>query len=237
MKIKVYINELKYRLFFLFFTLAGNAILLYTYKEEVIFLLGEHQSKFFPYFISTNLTEIFFGFFKLTFSLALYFTFPSFIGQLWFFLVPALYRYEYEIFRNFCFLSIFTFFISTFLTLSIFLPYCWKFFSSFQIEAPESLVSIHMELRINDYLNFFLTILFSLTLIFHFFFIFLFFLKMLPLNLFIKFRKIGHFLIFILATLFTPPDLFSQILIASLFLAFFEIFLFSTFLLNEYKRV
>lgn len=236
MKIKSYIKEIQYRLFFLFLTFFGNAVIFYFYKEQLIFLLGKSQSNFFPYFISTNLTEIFFVFIKITFSLAFYFTLPCFMLQTWFFLIPALYKYEYEISKKLLIASFFLFTVCTIGTLKLFLPYCWEFFSSFQLKSQENLVGIHMELKINNYLNFFLEILFSITFLFHFFIVFLFSMKLFPIKLFIKFRKVVYFFIFMLATLFSPPDIFSQLSIGGVLILFYEIFLFSSFLRIEYKK-
>jgi len=95
MKIKVYMKEIQYRLFFTCFCFVFNALMIYYFKEQLIFLLGQHQNNNFPHFITTNLPEVFLCFIKLSIFLGFYFSFPITLLQFWFFLRPALYKYEY----------------------------------------------------------------------------------------------------------------------------------------------
>ena len=236
MKVTTYFLEIYKRLLVLLLTWILNFLVLYFYKEEIVYLLGQHQQNNFPYFISTNLTEIFFVFIKLSFFLAFYFLYPILLIQLALFFIPALYRYEFLIIRNLFFVSIFLYITTTFFTYNIFLPYCWKFFNSFQINAEESLVSIHLETKIADYLNFFIETFLLLNIVLHFFLVFVFFLQKLTLNFIIKYRKLFYLSFFIFATLVTPPDVFSQILIGFVFVFSFEVFLYSLFLSKEYKK-
>jgi len=236
MKVTTYFLEIYNRFFVLFLTWLLNFLVVYTYKEEIVYLLGQHQQNIFPYFISTNLTEIFFVFLKLSFFLGFYFIYPIFLIQLFLFLIPALYKYEYLIIRNLFFVSIFLYILTTYFTYEIFLPYCWKFFNSFQLNAEESLISIHLETRIADYLNFFIETFLLLNIVLHIFLVFILFLYKITLNFIIKHRKIFYLAFFVFATIVTPPDIFSQIIVGFLFLTSFEIFLFSLFLSKEYEK-
>ena len=236
MKIKIYFTEIYYRVTVLFFTWVLNFITLFTYKEQIVYMLGQHQQNLFPYFISTNLTETLMVFFKLSLFLAFYFSYPIVLVQIALFLLPGLHKYEYITIRNFLFVSIFSYIITTYLTYQIFLPYCWKFFNSFQLKAEESLVSIHLETRIADYLSFFLESFLVLNLAFHIFLIFVFLLHRVRLNFIIEQRKLFYLFFFIFATIVTPPDIISQILVGTSFLLTFEIFLFSLFISKEYKE-
>jgi len=121
-------KELKYRGIFIFLTLLTNIVVIFSFKEELIFLLGQHQNTNFPHFITTNLPEVFLCFIKLSIFLGLYFTFPNILLQCWFFLRPALYKYEYQLIKNFLWISIFLFFLGSFSVYNIILPYSWKFF-------------------------------------------------------------------------------------------------------------
>lgn len=236
MKVTTYLLEIYNRLLVLFLTWILNFLVLYFYKEEIIYLLGQHQQNILPYFISTNLTEIFFVFIKLSCFLAFYFLYPVLLLQIALFLLPGLYSYEYTILRNLFFLSMILYVTTTYFTYEIFLPSCWKFFNSFQLNAEENFVSIYLETRIADYLNFFTESFLLLNIILHIFLIFLFLLHKFTLNFIVKYRKFFYFSFFLFATLLTPPDIFSQIIIGSFFLFSFEIFLFSLFLSKEYKK-
>ena len=236
MKVTRYFLEIYNRLLILLLTWGLNFFVLFYYKEQIVYILGQHQETTFPYFISTSLTEIFFVYIKLSSFLALYFAYPIIVIQLALFIIPGLYKYEYLVVRNFLLLSIMLYIGTTIFTYKVFLPYCWKFFSSFQLKAEESLISLHLEARIADYLSFFFETYFLLNAILHIFLIFLFLLYKITLNYILKYRKLFYLLFFIFATLMTPPDVISQIIVGLFFLVFFEIFLFSLFLSYEYKK-
>lgn len=236
MKLKTYFKEIYNRLIICMLTTTLNFIVLYCYKEQIVYILGQHQQTLFPYFISTGLTEIFFIFIKLSLFLAFYFSYPILLIQLGIFLTPGLYKYEYIIIRNFFLLSLNLYFSTTLLAFKYFLPYCWKFFTSFQMKADESLVSIHLETRISDYLNFFFEIFISLNIVLHIFLIFIVLLYKFTLNFIIVYRKFFHIILFTFATVITPPDILSQILIGFFFIVSFELFLFSLFLSREYRE-
>lgn len=236
MKVTRYFLEIYNRLLILLLTWGLNFFILFYYKEQIVYILGQHQETTFPYFISTSLTEIFFVYIKLSSFLAFYFAYPIIVIQLALFIIPGLYKYEYLVVRNFLLLSIMLYIGTTIFTYKVFLPYCWKFFSSFQLKAEESLISLHLEARIEDYLSFFFETYFLLNAILHIFLIFLFLLYKITLNYILKYRKLFYLLFFIFATLMTPPDVISQIIVGLFFLVFFEIFLFSLFLSYEYKK-
>lgn len=236
MKVTRYFLEIYNRLLILLLTWGLNFFVLFYYKEQIVYILGQHQETTFPYFISTSLTEVFFVYLKLSSFLAFYFAYPIIVIQLALFIIPGLYKYEYLVIRNFLLLSIMLYIGTTIFTYKVFLPYCWKFFSSFQLKAEESLISLHLEARIADYLSFFFEAYFLLNAILHIFLIFLFLLYKITLNSILKYRKLFYLLFFLFATLMTPPDVISQIVVGLFFLVFFEIFLFSLFLSSEYKK-
>lgn len=236
MKVKDYFLELYHRLFILLFTFGLNFVILFYYKEQLIYLIGQHQQSLIPSFISTSLAEIFLVFLKLSFFLAFYFSYPVILAQVAFFIIPGLYKYEYKIVRNFFVISILLYLIATIFTTKVFLPYCWAFFSSFQLQASENLINLQLEPRIADYLNFFFETFLLLNLVLHLFLVFIFFLRKVTLDFIVKYRKVFYLGFFIFATLVTPPDVGSQLLVGSFFICFFEIFLFSLFVTKEYQK-
>lgn len=236
MKIKVYMKEIQYRLFFTSFTIVVNAVVIYCFKEQLVFLLGQHQNTDFPHFITTNLPEVFLCFIKLSFFLGFYFSFPIIVSQSWFFLSPALYKYEYNLTKNFLLISLTLFVIGNFFLYKIILPYCWKFFSAFELNYESNGVSLQLETRLHDYLNFFIQLLYSLNLTTNFCLFLSFFLFRFPAKTLTKLRKIIYFLCFFVATLLTPPDIFSQIFVGLILITLYEFFMFSFFLTHEYKK-
>lgn len=236
MKIKVYLKELQYRLFFTCLCILLNTITIYRSKDLLVFLLGQHQNNNFPHFIATNLPEVFLSLIKLSFFFGLYFGFPIILIQAWFFICSALYKYEYKIIRRVVVGITLLYVFATFSVYKIFLPYCWKFFSTFELNFEDSGVNLQLETRLQEYLDFLVGIMYTLN-VFLIFCLFLgFFLFKFPLFRLIKFRKIMYFSGFILATLITPPDIASQIFIGTILVFVYEIFMFSIFLLHEYKK-
>ena len=119
---------------------------------------------------------------------------------------------------------------------TLLIPYCWKFFCGFELNYEKSGVGIQLETRLYEYLNFFTEIFFSLNIVLNLCLFLSFFLLKFPIRILIKIRKIIYFFSFILATILTPPDIISQILVGICIIATYEFFLFSIFLTNEYKK-
>lgn len=236
MKIKTYFLELQYRFFFFFLHFSFLFFVIYIYKEEITFFILCCQKEEFPYFITTHLTEIFSVYIKLSFFLALYGSFPFLLLQAGLFFNPALYQYESQFIQNYFLFGLFIYLIGTSLTYKIFIPYCWEFFSSFQTSSTENYVGIHFETKLNSYCNFFLKSLYFLQFSFQLFgFLFFFLPKFQPFFYKIS-RKLIYFIFLGVATLITPPDVFSQILLTLSLCILYESFVFFTLLNLEYKR-
>lgn len=236
MKIKTYFLELQYRFFLFLLHFSFLFLLIYLYKEEITFLILFCQKGEFPYFISTHLTEIFSVYLRLSFFLSLYGSLPFFILQLGLFLNPGLYQYESKFVQNYFCFSLLIYFIGTLLTYKIFIPYCWEFFSSFQTSSTENYVGIHFETKFNSYCNFFLKSLFFLQFSFQLLGFLFFFLPRFQPSFYKISRKLIYFIFLGIATLITPPDVFSQILLATSLCVLYEGFVFFVLLNIEYKR-
>ena len=236
MKVKIYIKEIQFRLFFICFSFFLNFLTIYYYKEQVIFSLGQHQISDFPHFIATNLPEIFFCLIKFSIHVALYCSFPVIVAQFWLFLIPALYKHEYKILKNFLTLSISLYFVSNLLFCTKILPYCWKFFSAFQLNYERNGISLQLEARLHEYIDFFTSTLFSINLTLNSCLFLSFFLLKFPAHILIKLRKIIYFSNFITATIITPPDILSQVITGTSLIILYEMFIFSLFLTKQYKK-
>jgi len=128
------------------------------------------------------------------------------------------------------------FFLSNFLLCTKLLPYCWKFFSGFQLTYEDSGISVQLETRLHEYIDFFTNTLFSINLTLNFCMILSFFLLKLPTHFLTKLRKIIYFSNFIAATIITPPDILSQLITGISLIAMYELFIFSLFLTKQYKK-
>lgn len=236
MILKSFFKEILYRLVVCFYSLAYNFTIIYIFKEEIFYAIGKEQQSFFPYFIAAKVTEIFFTYFKMSFFFALYASYTVFFLQALFFLAPALYFYEFKQIRNFFFFSLTSYTLATFLSFQIFYPSFWKFFSSFQSKADESLVGIYLETNISQFFGFFFDLFLSLNLAFHFLFLFFYLLKNFAGNFLINYRKLFYFFFLLFATLLPSPEFYTQIFFATFFIIFFEFFIYFFFLKEEYKK-
>lgn len=237
MKIFFYLKEIKNRFFILFCNLLFNFFILFYYRDQLIYILIQSHQEFFNNFMCTNLTEIFFTFLKLTALLAFYFSYPILLLQLILFFVPALYSYEYQKIKLIVLNSFFLYCLCNFLTYKIFLPLCLNFFFGLQLKGDDVLMSYELETGLKVYTEFFLQILYTLLLIFHCFFLFLYYLYKINLKHLIYYRKIIYIFNFTLATIFSPPDIGSQLFLGILLIFFFEVFLIFAFISNQYKTI
>lgn len=226
MKAFTYMKEIQNRLKIIILTFFLNICVLIFYKEPIFFILGQYQENNLPYFITTSLTEIFFAFFKLSLLMGLYFTIPIILIQIWAFLTPGLYQYEYQALKKFIYLSIFLYIVCTITTQYIIVPNCWKFFSSLEIKGQESIINIYLETRLKEYLEFYINIFLTLNIIFQSFLVFLILIKNLKINQIVRRRNYIYLTFCTMATIFSPPDVISQVVIGLGQLLIFEIFLF-----------
>ena len=121
-------------------------------------------------------------------------------------------------------LSFILWLLSLLLLNKIILPFCWNFFTSFQNQSVPS-VNIFFEIRITEYLSLYV-ITYYITVLIGQCFLFLFLLLSVLNNklLFVRnTRKIFYLIFFILATLITPPDVISQLILGSAFILIYEL--------------
>ena len=224
-----FLKEIKNRSFLLLLTWLSVASVSYLYKETLIFLIVKPSLTIFQtsslYFIFTNLTDLFLMYLNLTFFLATQISL-FFIGyHLLLFLAPGLHNFEYKKLVIVFSLSFLFWILSVIILNSYILPISWQFFLSFQTPTNQSMISFHLEAKITEYINFYIRLYYICCLnfqLFVFLFIFLDYMKE-RLNLLRTLRKFTYFGFFLIATLLTPPDVFSQVILGLSLIAFFEI--------------
>jgi sec-independent protein translocase protein TatC len=119
------------------------------------------------------------------------------------------------------------FFLSlSILILNIFvLPYVWTFFSGFQTNQYNESINIFFEAQITEYLNFYILTYYinvSIGQVFVFFLLLLNFIEN-KIKFINNTRKIFYSIFLIFATIITPPDIISQIIISLCFSLIYEI--------------
>lgn len=220
MSITLYLQEIKHRIIktLIFFVIVF--CICYFFAESIYqFLLVPLIKLQDEKLIYTHLFEAFFTYVKTAFIAASILSIPFFIFQIYLFAAPGLYKKEKKIFWFYITISIFLFLISIFLVYLYIIPLVWKFFLSFQ---SSSLTFIP---KINEYLS----VIFGLFLGFAIMFqlpiviIFLNHINIIDVHSLQKWRKFVIVMIFIVAAFLTPPDIFSQVLLAIPLLILYEL--------------
>lgn len=232
MRFKTYFLELQYRSFIVFCHCFLCFCIFYYFKTKIFtsFLHNFVNFDESETFSAMHLTDIFTVFFKLCAFLSIYFSVPLFFFQCYLFLTPSLYNYENKIIKTYCFFSTILFFFCTFCTYYITIPFCWNYFTSFEIKD-----FLEFDPRIDSFLDFNIKILCFSQLCFQLFFV-SFFLLTKKRPLFYQFpRKILYFFFLLVSTIVTPPDLVSQVILTFFFIFSYESFVFFFIFISKYK--
>ena len=179
-------------------------------------------------FIYTDLTEPFFTNVKLAAFGALCVSFPIMAGQIWAFVAPGLYKNERQAFLPFLVATPFMFVVGSAFFYYVLLPYAIKFFAGFEQAAGPDNLPVQMENKVGEYIGFVMTLIFAFGLCFE-----------LPVLLSLLARvglvtsqglkakrRYAIVIVFLVAAVVTPPDVFSQVSLALPILALYEISIF-----------
>ena len=229
-----YYLEIKNRLFLLFITWIFVSMICYLYKETILFLLIDSSSYLQtlneePYFIFTDISEIFYVYLQLTFFISNQIAIVMLFYHTLLFLSSGLYQFEYKKLQFAFKVFTFSWLSSIFLLNKFIIPFSWSFFLSFQ-QADN--ISFFFEAKIVEYFNYFTNlyyicfincqILTVVTLLLNNF--------STDLKKVRKLRKLFYLIFVVFSTLTTPPDIISQIAMSSCLIIFYELLLFSKYL-------
>jgi len=234
-----YLSELKYRLIYFLVSFFLIFITAYFYSEVIFYLLANpllnisnSQS---TSFISTHVSEIFLSYLKLAGFIGIVCSFFVFLCHVYIFLVPGLYKNEKSYLFNLILVSFFLFILSFFCTYYYLIPVIWKFFLSFQFISSD--LDLNLNPRIYEYINITLKLLllfsfsFQLPLILKLLLDF----KLISLNFLVKKRHFFILFSFIISGIITPPDIYSQFILAITSIFFFEFTIFFKLFSNSIK--
>jgi sec-independent protein translocase protein TatC len=222
--------ELRRRLLFCLLAFTGVFVACYLVAEPIYAFLmrplvdafGEASGRRMIY---TGLEEAFLTYVKLAFFAALFLTLPLMLIQVWKFVAPGLYRNEKRSLGK-----VFAFTPALFLTgaaLAYYFvfPLAWKFFLGFESSGADTGIPVQMETRVSEYLGLVIHMILAFGLSFE-----------LPALLYIlgeigivssrmlaENRRYAIVIVYAIAGVITPPDLFSQIALGTPLLALYEI--------------
>jgi sec-independent protein translocase protein TatC len=244
----LYLKELYLRFYFLIFSFFTVLVVFWIYKKNLLTLLtfsllnnlvADGGKNVFEHLIYTNPAEIFSIYLSLVLYFSLLLTFPYCIWHFLDFLRSSFYNGEYFNIKSIV-IKIFLFlFLANLLGVLICFPYIWSFFNAFNHQNElNCLLSFSLELRVQEYFNFFFTFLYLINLASFVVLAFLLILSFLDLQQKLYWKKLFTFFNVVFATLLSPPDVFSQLIFLFVFVFLFEfVTLFSIIKLKLDKEI
>lgn len=217
-----HLNELRIRLVRALIAMALGFFVCYSFAGELFEALMSPLVKVMPKeskLIFTALPEAFFVYMQVAFVAGLFLVSPYLFYQLWAFVAPGLYEEEKKGAIPMALVSAFFFLSGATFCFFVVFPYAFEFFMGFTTEHIIPMPSL------SEYLGFALKMLLAFGLIFEMP-LFAFFLARMGLvtaDMMRKFRKYAILAIFIVAAILTPPDVFSQLLMATPMLILYEL--------------
>lgn len=233
-----YLFEIQYRILFICNSIFTSVVTVFFFRESFLYLivrplfvLQTQKPSFNLLFL--NLTEVLETYFCIAIQITLSISLILLMFQWYSFLSEALFVNEKKIFKRLTILYV-VFTVSMFIALYLaLLPNVWNFFISLQITKNETL-NLEFVAQLSQYVFFFLNISSKvLTLSSLFFaivsFIFLCNIELVKLT---KNRKHVLWILLLIATFFSPPDVLSQLIFFITMICFTE----GTFLSMSIKR-
>ena len=225
-----YYKEIKNRFILTFFAWMFCLSTSYYYKETILFALVDSSNLFLnsdekPYFIFTNVTEVFYVYIQLILFISNQITAIILIYQVLMFLSLGFYQSELIQVRSLFQLFLLAWLGTLFLLFNFVVPLTWKFFLSFQENSTDNqFVSFFFEAKLNEYIQYFIDLYYVSLINCQFLILLLITLSSVndKLRKTKTFRKFFYLIFVIFSTVVTPPDVFSQIFISGILIVVYE---------------
>ncbi len=217
-----HLEELRARLVKVLIAVGVGFIISYFFSKQLFYYLTLPLLNVLPKnntLIFTALPEAFFTYLKISFFAGIFLASPYIFYQIWKFISPGLYPEEKRYVVPFVIVSSIFFVAGVSFGYFVVFPFGFKFFISFQNDYIKALPTL------KQYLGFSMKLLFAFGIIFEMPVIMYFLAKIKVVNskLLTKNRKYTILIIFVVAAILTPPDVFTQILMACPLIVLYEI--------------
>lgn len=220
--------ELRNRLMVVVIVFALAFVAAYIFKTQIYGFLvqpladaygGEERRMIF-----TGLTEAFFTYINLSLFAAFIITFPVIAAQLYKFLAPGLYKKEKRFIFPFAFMSPLLFLLGAAFVYLFIMPLALKFFISFE-SGQGTAMPIELEAKISEYLSFVTHMIIGFGLAFQLPIVLLLLAKtgLVKVEMLKRNRRIAIVIIIVAAAILTPPDVVSQLGLAVMLIALYEL--------------
>lgn len=233
MNIFWHFNELKIRFIYIFVCFFCTFLVSYINIDIFIFLMIKPLN---TNFIFINLFEGFYCFFTTSIFLSCFFLFFIVLYSIFDFIKPGLTKNENKVLVFIIKVEFCINLLSIFFSYQIFLPHLISFLLSFEQNKNEHLFNFFFQARLLDYILISLSIFYLIFILFQFpFFIFLCIqFQIVSFNFFVQFRREFIVLFFLIGCLLSPPDIYSQILLAFPCVLLYELIIFIFIFLENF---
>jgi sec-independent protein translocase protein TatC len=217
-----HLEELRRRLIICFCAVGIGFVICYFFSKKLFEILMQPLLAAMPpeeKLVYTGLPEAFFTYLKVAFLAGLLLAVPVIIYQLWVFIAPGLYDREKRMVLPIVFLSSLFFLGGAFFGYFIVFPFGFKFFMGFASDYVRPLPAMKEYLGFSSKLLFAFGVVFELPL----FVTFLAKLGIVDVQFLKSKRKYAILLFFVFASILTPPDVITQILMAGPLILLYEV--------------
>lgn len=232
-----HLEELRRRLIICAVAVGIGFVVSYFFKERIFAWLMKPLIQALPpgrsqQLIYTAPHEAFLTYLKVSFLAGLGLAVPVILYQFWKFVAPGLYEHERRYLYPIVILSTLFFLGGALFGYYVVFPYGFQFFASFATDLIAPMIST------KEFLSFATRLLFAFGVIFELplFTFFLAKLGILSSSFLRRQRKYAVLLIFVVAAFFTPPDVFTQILMAGPLLLLYEMSVWIAYFFGKEKE-
>ncbi len=217
-----HLEELRQRLIRCMIVVGIAFVVCYFFSKDIFSFLAKPLKQNLPEgssMIFINPAEAFLTYIKLSFYAALFFSSPYILYQAWMFVAPGLYAHEKRYVLPFMIVSVFLFVTGVAFAYFVVFPFGFRFLMGFATDLIRPAPSLKEFLSFSTMLLLAFGVVFELP-------VFVFFLTKMGVidhTTLTRNRRYAVLIIFIVAAILTPPDVFTQLLMAGPLLALFEI--------------
>ena len=231
-----YISEIKNRIILIISSWLISFFISYYYKEIILFLVTKPNLKLFKniYFITTNITDVLYTYFKLSYFISFQIICLVFIYHLLIFLSPGLYLNEYNKIKFGIILLIKNFIFVNYIYINYLFPFIWFSLINYQ-QSNTTFVKIYLESHITNYIQFYCINFFLVYCLSQFILLLFFYLinKKKQIKFIKNSRKLFYTFFVLQSTIITPPDILSQIFVSIVLIFIYELIVITVILMKD----